>query len=258
MSHFLGWHFLAYSQDSREVILTAHVNCGPSSALCSLWCVRVIEARIHWLQKLIYGEFLRSPRRVSLLIRQTVSQASREKRSEAIPRVSHVRRFPSKPVCWLAATFLTAGLRAQSAMTLSPIMATPEGAVFLELSLDPYGAAPAALQWTFQYSGTLIRSVAVEDGPALASAGKTILCTGEVAAFTCIAIGLNTGTIAGGVVAKVTAVLADTARSAMIEVIQAAGVSAAGDPIPIVAKGQIIAAAPENQRALPPRRRERK
>jgi len=108
------------------------------------------------------------------------------------------------------------------------------GAALLNLSLySSPGTEPATVQWTFEYAASNIRSLTVDDGPMLTSAGKTAMCAGEAAGYNCLAVGLNTNTIASGVIAKVTAVLAPGAGAAAISIANSFAASAVGNLIPI-------------------------
>jgi len=147
----------------------------------------------------------------------------------------------AKALCWLPiflwTSLWTTGLTAQTCLVLSP--ATISSGVNASLNLSLYsspGTAPAAVQWTFQYAPSNIRSLTVDDGPMLKSAGKTAMCAGDAAAYKCLAIGLNTNTIASGVIAKVTAVLATGASTAGISIANSFAASAAGNVIPISPK----------------------
>jgi hypothetical protein len=143
-----------------------------------------------------------------------------------------------KALCWLPILFLTSlwasGLTAQTCLVLSPTSISKGGAAMLNLSLySSPGTAPAAVQWTFQYASSNIRSLTVDDGPMLAPAGKTVMCAGEAAGYNCLAVGLNANTIASGVIAKVAAVLAPGAGAAVISIANSFAASAAGNLIPI-------------------------
>ncbi len=135
---------------------------------------------------------------------------------------------------WLPILLWTSGLSAQTCLVLSPATLTPDRTAWLDLALySSSGAAPAAVQWTFQYPSSSISSLAVDDGPVLTSAGKTAICVGNSAAYSCLAVGRNQKTIANGVIAKVTAVLAPGATTAAVQITNPRAVSAAGDRIPI-------------------------
>jgi hypothetical protein len=141
-------------------------------------------------------------------------------------------------------------MSAQTKLALS--LASPSGeTALLELSLDSScGVTPAALQWTLRPSPS-ISTLAVQDGPALAAA-KRIVCAGDISAYTCMAVGLNSEEIADGVVARISVVRAQGRIAPTLEINDAVGVSAAGELIPIEAKGADISSFTG---AVPPVRR---
>ena len=143
-----------------------------------------------------------------------------------------------RALCSIAFLLWTSALTAQTCLVLSPAANSPEGgAALLNLSLySSPGTSPAAVQWTFQYASSNIRSLIVDDGPMLTSAGKTAMCAGAAAGYNCLAVGLNANTIASGVIAKVTAVLAPGAGAAAISIASSFAASAAGNLIPISPK----------------------
>jgi hypothetical protein len=156
--------------------------------------------------------------------------------------------------------FLICGLHAQTnSLTLSSATAESGGAVTLDLSLYSSGARPVALQWTFQYSPSDIKSIGVDDGPMITSTGKTVLCTGGAAAYKCLVVGGNANSIANGVVAKVTAVLAPGIKETTIALRDALGTSANGAGIPISAVAGTITSSkpPPNGRSPETRSRKR-
>jgi hypothetical protein len=149
------------------------------------------------------------------------------------------------------------GLNAQTAsLVLASATAASGGTASLDLSLHvSSGRRPAAIQWMFQYPSSSISSFTVDDGPASSAAGKAVLCTGDAKAYTCVAVGSNAKTIADGVVARVTAVLAPGVATATIRVTNALGVAATSDPIPISATGATITrakASPDSKPQPPP------
>lgn len=142
-----------------------------------------------------------------------------------------------KSLRWLPIVLLTGRVNAQTCMVLSPPTIAANGTASLDLSLySERGGEPAAVQWTLQYPLSNIKNLKVDDGPALTSAGKTAMCTGDAAAYTCMMVGANTKTIANGIVAKLTAVLIPGATTATILIKSARGVSTAGYPIPVMTK----------------------
>jgi hypothetical protein len=156
--------------------------------------------------------------------------------------MSGFRSASRKALCWLPFLFWTGGLTAQTCLVLSPATISPNGSALLNLALySSPGAAPAAVQWTFQYAPSNIRSLIVDDGPMLTSAGKTAMCAGSAAGYNCLAVGFNANTIASGVIANVTAVLAPGASTAAISVANSLAASAAGNLIPISPKIMSVA-----------------
>jgi hypothetical protein len=99
----------------------------------------------------------------------------------------------------------------------------------MELSLySPRGSEPAAFQWTFQYDASNVAALSVEDGPSLASAGKTTMCAGGAAAYTCLIAGANRNAIANGIIAKVTATLGPDATRPNLSIKSPLGASPMG------------------------------
>jgi len=119
-------------------------------------------------------------------------------------------------------------------MVLSPPNISANGTASLDLSLySARGGEPTTVQWTFEYPSSRIQSLAVDEGPALTSAGKTAMCSGDGAAYNCVAVGTNTKAIGNGIIAKLTAVLAPGATAAAIQIKSPLGASSAGYLIPI-------------------------
>jgi hypothetical protein len=149
-----------------------------------------------------------------------------------------------KAFCWLPILFGTGGLTAQTCLVLSPASISADGSALLNLALySSPGTAPAAVQWTFHYASSNIRSLTVDDGPMLTLAGKTAMCAGTAAGYNCLAVGFNANTIASGVIAKVTAVLAPGASAAAISIANTLAASASGNLIPISPKIVSVAGA---------------
>jgi hypothetical protein len=146
-----------------------------------------------------------------------------------------------------------------TSVALSSATVVPEEVASLDLFLDASsGARPSAIQWTFRYSNSGIRRFAVEDGPALGSVAKTVICSGDASALKCLIVGLNSEAIPDGVVARVSAVLESGVNSTTILVSDALGVSGNGDPISISsANGTITAAGTSPAREPSPRGRQR-
>jgi hypothetical protein len=150
-------------------------------------------------------------------------------------------------------------LNAQACLSLSTAAAPSGSTASLELSLDsPADQRPAALQWTFRYTLSAIRSFTVDDGPVVTAAGKTVMCTPNAAGYMCIAVGAaNTTTIANGVVARITAVLSPEAGNAGIDLVNLLAASPEGYFIPLVARSGMVTTAnvSPDRRLRPPLRR---
>lgn len=137
--------------------------------------------------------------------------------------------------------FLIHGLQAQPCLSLSTGAVAQDGTATLDLTLNSsLEPPPASLQWTFLFPSADINSLIVDDGPATTAAGKTVICTENAGAYTCLAVGKNANTIANGVIARVTAVLAPSVASAVISIRDSLGASASGDFIPIASAGGTI------------------
>ena len=156
-------------------------------------------------------------------------------------------------VLLLAMSWPSSSLLAQSSLILSSSSVPAGGGVSLNLTLtSPPGSEPAGLQWTFSYPASSIVPLSVNAGPALAAAGKTISCTGDVGGFTCLASGLNSYTIGNGMIATVTVTLAATSTSAAIGVVDVSGASPDGEAILVSGIGGTIDIAPLQLLPLPP------
>ncbi len=127
---------------------------------------------------------------------------------------------------------LTSGaLRAQTVLTLSSATVPPGGTASLELSLKSDGPPIAALEWTFRLEG--IGAIAVDTGPALISAAKTVVCTGDTALYRCLGVGANAEMIPNGIVARISATLAPDSHSAVLQIVEALGSTPDAAPISI-------------------------
>lgn len=137
---------------------------------------------------------------------------------------------------WFAVVLWSSGLSGQTCLVLSPPTVT-SGTASWNLSLDSApGTEPAAVQWTFQYSNSDIKDLTVDEGPVLTSAGKTVMCAGDAAAYTCLTVGANTKTIANGTIARLTGVLASSIATATILIKSSLGASTDGYVIPVSPK----------------------
>src|SRR5580704_11564749 len=104
--------------------------------------------------------------------------------------VSGFQLAARKALCGLPILLLTSGLTAQTCLVLSPATISSDGTASMNLSLySAPGTPPAAVQWTFQYPSSNIRSLTVDDGPMLTAAGKITMCAGDAAAYKCLAVG---------------------------------------------------------------------
>ena len=137
----------------------------------------------------------------------------------------------------LSASLWAGEANAQSCLVLSPPKFAPNGSVTLELSLFSLpGKAPAAVQWTLQYTSSNITKLIVDDGPALALARKTALCSGNANAYNCLVAGSNANAIGNGIVAKLTVGLVAGTAAAPISIYSPLGVSGEGYFVPVSSK----------------------
>ena len=140
----------------------------------------------------------------------------------------------------LAATFGNV-LLAQSSLVLSSGTTAPGGPVSLNLTMtSPAGKQPAAVQWTFTYPSAALASFTVGAGPSLTAANKTIACSGNGSAYTCVAYGMNATPIANGIAATVSVTPAGGASTVTIGVSNALGATPAGDAIAVTATGGVV------------------
>jgi hypothetical protein len=122
-------------------------------------------------------------------------------------------------------------------MVLSPPTIAANGTASLDLSLySERGKEPATIQWTFQYPSSSIATLRVDDGPALTSAGKTLMCAANTVGQNCLAVGTNANAIGNGIIAKLTAVLAPEATTATILITSTLGASSAGYLTPVASR----------------------
>ncbi len=91
---------------------------------------------------------------------------------------------------------------AQSKISVVPGVAVAGGPGSLSVSLASIsGTAPAALEWTLNYSTTVLGSLKLTAGAATTAAGKSLSCAITSGAVRCLAWGLNEKTISTGVLA---------------------------------------------------------
>src|SRR5215831_5545048 len=72
---------------------------------------------------------------------------------------------------------------------------------FFEPDIDFFRRQPSALRWTLTYPTANVTCISASAGAAATAANKTLRCSASSAAYTCLASGLNSGTIANGTVA---------------------------------------------------------
>ena len=128
-------------------------------------------------------------------------------------------------VCGLVLPFQKA-VAQSSGLSLSTAAASPGTTTMVSVSLALGGTAPAGLQWTFSYPATQISAISAMAGPASAAAGKAISCVPASGSYTCLLSGVNTNSIASGVVANVQLTLAPTASTMSIGLTNQVGVDA--------------------------------
>lgn len=133
-------------------------------------------------------------------------------------------------------------LYAQSSLALSSVTGIPGTTISMDFSASSSGTTPTALQWTLSAPGGNVTNLSVAPDPSLTAAGKSISCSGNVAAYLCVASGGNAA-IPNGVVARVSADLSATAATSLVSIAKGAGVSAVGDPLTVTATGGLIAVA---------------
>jgi hypothetical protein len=109
--------------------------------------------------------------------------------------------------------------------------AKPGWTVDLPITLSG-GAEPAALQWSFTFSKD-ITSVTVVAGTSIKAAQKTMTCSGN----TCLVFGMNTATLADGVVAVATFQLAAKPSASIVGIAISGVVAAEANGSPITASG---------------------
>src|SRR6476620_11531991 len=122
-------------------------------------------------------------------------------------RVAHKQLRPDCAACFFALltlVLLSGGCLGQSAtLSLSSASTMAGSTVTIPLSLNATGVQPAALQWTLDYSSSDIASISVSAGPVAVDASKSIQCLPTAASTICLLTGVNTNTIANGIVATV-------------------------------------------------------
>jgi hypothetical protein len=117
----------------------------------------------------------------------------------------------------------------ESALLPLPGPPVQGGTMALSLMFASSGSHPAGLQWTFSYPASDIQAISVTPGAAATAGGKSIYCAGSSGLLTCLSVGINSNTIANGVVAVVTATLSPPVTATSIRVIKTVGATPAGD-----------------------------
>ncbi len=118
-----------------------------------------------------------------------------------------------------------------ASLSIGSAWAKPGWAVDLPVTLSG-GARPAAIQWSFRYSSD-VTGVTVTAGGSTTAAGKTLSCSGN----TCLIFGVNTNTIADGVVAVATFQIAANPSSTVIGIVVNGVVAAEANGSSIPASG---------------------
>ncbi len=142
----------------------------------------------------------------------------------------------------LLVLFLLSNTGWAQALRLASASAQPGSTISLDLTLNAGQTSIADLQWTLNYVPADIVSVAVTIGPAGASAAKTLSCASGTGTVECLLVGLNENSIPGGVVAHVTAGIAQGTTSAIsvIGLTDTLGASMAAIAVPIGAQGSTL------------------
>jgi len=78
-----------------------------------------------------------------------------------------------------------------------------------------------------------MRTFTVDDGPVLASTGKSTMCAGNSSSYRCLVIGANPSTIPNGVIGKVTVMSSTEITATPIRIADALGASIEGYLMPI-------------------------
>ena len=100
----------------------------------------------------------------------------------------------------------SAGFSQNAVLSLASGSGAPGTSISMDLTLASSQNGIAGAQWTLTYWPVDIAAINVAAGPA--AAGKSVYCAGGTGSTTCILAGLNNGALGDGVVARVTARLA--------------------------------------------------
>ena len=127
----------------------------------------------------------------------------------------------------------------QVALSLSSASAVAGGSVSVDLSMSAAAGQPAGLEWTYSYSPADFSSVSAVAGPAATAAGKSISCSAGSGLYTCLLFGLNSTTMAGGVVATATFTVSPmtVTTTSVIQITNGSGVTASDNPLSVTATG---------------------
>jgi trimeric autotransporter adhesin len=131
-----------------------------------------------------------------------------------------------------------------TSLALSSASVIPGGTAALALTLNnDAGAQPAALQWTLSYVASDVAGITIDAGSAAAAAGKTLYCNPGTGSTVCLLAGVNSTTMAAGVVAKINVKLASTSSKTVVPITISNAVAASlnGNGIPTTAAGGTLA-----------------
>lgn len=158
-----------------------------------------------------------------------------------------------RPACQSVSIGLLAGLaliggsdllHAQDSLVLSSSTAIDSGSTSLGLSLSVSGTAPAGLQFTIPYDSSQIARISAAPGPAASAAGKNTICTAGLGQYTCLITGLNTNTMATGVVANLQVTLSAGATTNSLSLSNVLGVDPSANPLTVSPSGPAVITVP--------------
>ena len=129
-----------------------------------------------------------------------------------------------------------------ASLVLSPGSGNPGSVVTLNLSLTAALTPPSSVQWTMTYSTTDFSSLTVSAGAAATAAGKSVSCNNLAGVSTCVISGMNSNTIANGVVATMALTISSstTHTSSAVLFSTAKGVSSGGSTVSTTATGSTV------------------
>ena len=137
-------------------------------------------------------------------------------------------------LCLFALTAQTLGAQV---LSLSSATVSAGGSASLNLALASGGNSMTSMQWTIQYPATGVSSISAVAGPALTGAGKSLNCSADSGAYTCIAYGMNATPIADGVIATVAST---TSQTTSLGVVNALAASATGSAVSLSGSGGTV------------------